>query len=82
MVKGTIWEFTFQVYAVDENDRTIADVAAANHYAVADAAFQAAKLTCTRTILQMCNRARIIKTERSERGWDNDQDRKDHEASC
>lgn len=80
MVKGTIWEFTFQVYEVDQNDRTIAYIAAANNVRVAEAAFQVAKRETTRTILQLCNRARIIKTERSERGWD-DEDRGDRGPS-
>lgn len=70
MVKGTIWEFNFQVYEVDRNDNRVADIAAANNVRVAEAAFQVAKRENTRTILQLCNRARIIKTERSDRGWD------------
>lgn len=80
MVRNTIWEFNYQVYEVDRDDNTIATVAAANNFYVADAAFKTAKTTCTRSILQMRNRARIIKTERSERGWD-EQDRPDHGAS-
>lgn len=70
MVKGTIWEFNFQVYEVDRNDNRVADIAAANNVRVAEAAFQVAKRETTRAILQLCNRARIIKTERSDRGWD------------
>lgn len=50
MVKNTSWEFNFQVYEADRNGNTIAHVAAANHFDVADAAFQATKTTATRPL--------------------------------
>jgi len=62
---GSLWDYNFLIYVVDEEDNIIESIAAANHFDVADAAFKAAKATRTAAILQMRNGGRVMKTERT-----------------
>lgn len=62
---GSLWNYNYLVYVVDDEDNIIESLAAANHFDVADAAFKAAKPTRTNAILQMRNGGRVVKTERT-----------------
>jgi len=62
---GSLWDYNYMVYVVDDRDNIIESIAAANHYDVAKAAFDAAKPTRTQSLLQMRNGARIVRTEKT-----------------
>lgn len=62
---GSLWDYNFLIYVVDENDNIVESIAAANNFHVANAAFQVAKTTRTGAILQMRNGGRVMKTERT-----------------